>query len=233
MTKLATFLILGWTGLTQYMTNESFAGPEVGNGGDAIVCRGPKGEILSVEFFDLYEARTLRKIKPSWKDETASVEAKVLTALERIGTFSPKRSETYFSYFGSFLTDTRFLRGVRLEDIADSEHIFVPADCAIEQAAIQAKIRFEEDPRYVINEDLWQMMDTDSRASLILHEIIYREAILAGHKNSISVRYYNSLILSDRISQMSEIQYKQVMERIQLPEDASDLYVLFSPKADR
>ena len=42
------------------------------------------------------------------------------------------------------------------------------------------------------------MLDNNGKAGLILHELIYREAIEGGATESTAVRYFNSMLASNR-----------------------------------
>ncbi len=190
----------------------AFAGGSVGNGGDGIVCRsGTKPE---VETLDLYEARTMRGITAelggpqlSWRDKLDIA----LTRLEKIDHF---RAAHYQDRLNTFLSEASFIPGIKLIDIPDSQQVILPSQCTIEQVAIQKPPQFPGDAYYVVNKDLWDLMSTDNQAALVLHEIVYREAIEFGHQNSISARYFNSLVLSNRFDKIALNDYIHLLYRL-------------------
>ncbi len=173
-----------------------------GNGGDVVVCIAD-GRIQSVQFLDLYEAKTLRKIQYNLGDKNLSVQAKIELALTRLHLFSPVRGETYLAQSEAFFGEALFLKGVKLDDVPDAGYLALPVGCNIEQIVIQQEPRFPGDPRYTVSQDLWDFLDNDSKAALILHEVIYREAISYGHTYSIATRYFNSLIFGDQLKNLT------------------------------
>ncbi len=193
-------------------TQNSFAGHEAGNGGDVVLCRNSKGEVASVELLDFYEARVQRKIYNEidlFSDSHLEIAKKIIG---RLTEHSPIRVKRYLAMIESFHSETLFLSGVQLVDIPDSENIILPnPSCSIEQIAIQRSPVFPEDKRYTINQDLWDLLDEENRAGLILHEIVYREAISYGHENSIAVRYFNSYMFSNKFKNMSQKNFSDFM----------------------
>lgn len=167
----------------------------VGNGGDAVVCRDAGGAITTVELLDFYEARVARGQKLNLGDSTLPLADKVDLALDRMLRFSAYRTQMFKTWAGSFESERILLPNVKLVDIPDSAHIVVPNGCEIEQIAIQRDPQFEGDKRYTISKDLWDRLDTDNQAGLILHEIVYRDLKIT-QRNSISTRYWTSALAS-------------------------------------
>lgn len=175
----------------------SHAAKEVGNGGDAVVCRDSTGAIQKAELLDYYEARTLRALVPKFLD-TADYAGSLKLLLERLARQEPQRAAAYAKQAEGFTAEASILPGVELVDIPDSRHVVVPRGCAVEQAVIQNSPRFPRDKRYVVSKEIWDALDGANRAGLVLHELIYREAIDgAKADDSITVRYLTSLIAAD------------------------------------
>lgn len=174
-------------------------GFETGNGGGGVVCRTPSGSVESVELFDVYEGRTLRRQGVDLGAVSLSVDEKVEMAMKRLERLSPLRAALYRQEYGTFFSETLFLKGSQLVLIPDADPVAMPAGCAIEQLAVQRVPLFPEDKRYVIDQDLWDRLDSDGKAGLILHELIYREAIQYGHTKSVFARYLNMKLLSNEI----------------------------------
>jgi hypothetical protein len=61
--------------------------------------------------------------------------------------------------------------------------------------------------RFSIQRQLWAQLSHDDRAGLVLHEIIYREAIEKGHKDSRMARYLNALVGSQQLDHFTQAQY--------------------------
>lgn len=170
-------------------------GTEVGNGGDAVVCRSG-GKIVSAELLDYYEARVKYGLKLNLQ---GSVENMVDTALTRLAEVQDVKIPSYRSSALKFQEEALFVSGIELIDIPDSHHTFFPKGCQVEQVAIQIVPKLPLEKRYTINKDIWDAMSDLNKAGLILHEIFYRE--LLGD-TSIYVRYVNGLVSADRLAEM-------------------------------
>jgi len=179
---------------------KTFAGGgTVGNGGDVVVC---KDQVLML---DTYEALNLRNFKLGLGGPTDSVEAKIKLAVKRLAGVDPYRTAIIAYLASEFMNDTKFVRGVKLRDLKDSDEIFLPEGCGVEQIAIQNTKVVNSDPFYVVNADLWDRMDNDNKAILILHESIFRGA--EGAWPSPTVRLLNSMAFSTKLDGMKQFDY--------------------------
>lgn len=190
-------------------------GYEVLNGGDVVVCRNAASRITSVKMLDLVEAEILPRglvleLGPShW-----SAEDKVIYALERLKILDPERTSNYLEELGLFFESAVFLPNIELADIPDSHHIVIPANCTLKQIAIQiSNIDLPEPARIIIDRDLWDHLDNDNRAALMLHEIVYKEAISLGHKTSFRTRYLNGFICSQKAKEIDASRYRNTILR--------------------
>jgi hypothetical protein len=118
------------------------------------------------------------------------------------------------------MDEAKFLAGVKLTDIPDSQHIAIPAHCTVEQVAIQKLPAFPEDKFFTVNKDLWDRMDTANQAGLILHETIYRRFLKLRKpgttlSSSVAARYLTGYACSDRFAKMTLPEYFKLMERVQ------------------
>lgn len=199
MTKVLIFFLLGYS-IAQAKVDRKFEqimaerGNVVGNGGDVVFCPGEKG----ITLLDYFEAETLWQIKLDLGE--GDYRQKVINVLNRLQKISETRAKLYKKWFEEFEQNARFIPNIVFQDISDSSHVGIPHGCRIEQVAIQRTPQFDEDRRYLISKDIWDQLDEDSKAGLILHELIYREAINEfDHTNSIPSRYFNAKISSDQI----------------------------------
>lgn len=167
----------------------------VGNGGDAVVCTDSHGR-KTAELLDYYEARALRGIAIDLGPEELSVSEKVDMALSRLALSRPERAAGYAYRIENFYRDAQFLKGYRLQDIADSKHVSLPRGCEIEQLVIQRPVRPANEALFLVNEDIWDLLDNTNKAGILLHEAIYEEALQMNANNSINTRYLNSKISS-------------------------------------
>lgn len=194
-------------------------GSETGNGGDVMICRDHANNIVSIELFDYFEARTFRNIEIDLGLPDLPVAQKVELALRRLQKHSPTRMQKYLRWANDFMSETNFIDNSSLVDIPDSELLVKPQGCDMDQIAIQKTPEFKEDKRYLINQRLWKLMTSDQQAGLILHEIIYREAIEMGQKNSKKVRYFNSYLASKKfetlnLQEMIDLQSSSLFQEI-------------------
>ncbi|MBY0414370.1 MAG: hypothetical protein K2Q18_09400, partial [Bdellovibrionales bacterium] len=126
----------------------------------------------------------------------------------------------YEGYLKTFFLETRWLTSGVLTDIPDSDHIALPsADCKILQIANQSTPILNSDKRYLIDKNLFDNLDNDQKAALLLHEVIYREGIQIGHKNSISSRFLNSLIMSVDIDSLSIQDFSEILQKLGFEEN--------------
>ena len=198
---------------TAAMEEIDVKGVHLGNGGDVLVHRRPDGAILSAILLDFYESETQRGIIRDIGASDLSVEKKIEKVLNRIERLDQGRAHRYFGWYRTFLQESCFLSGVNLVDIPDSQHVQLPAGSgwAIEQIAVQREPRFPEDRRYIINKDLWDVLDNDSRAGLLLHEFIYRDAVTSGAQDSVGVRY---LLSASTATKIDEWDFKTYVDRL-------------------
>lgn len=167
----------------------SWAGGDIeGNGGDVVVCPGKNPFML-----DILEAK-YNGFKVDLGDSNLSVEKKLELAIARMRMQLPVFADNLSFYLNKFKEESVFLDDVTLVDIPDSQHVALPTGCHLQQIAIFEDLGIPHRKVYTIDNDLWEMMDNDNKAILILHEVIYRSAY--NHNNSIRSRYINGLIFS-------------------------------------
>lgn len=185
----------------------------VGNGGIAVVCRAPNGEIRSAELLDYYEA-SVRGIPIKLGGPNLSVQDKLKIMLSRLAERGDiNRSNLYRQWIGDFFSEkyTKFLRHTTLEKTNDVYNNSFPDGCGPEQLIIQQKPEFPEDRLWTVSQDIWDKMDNDNRAGAVMHEVMYREALNQKYgsipKDSRRIRYFNSYVAGDLLSGMTEEQY--------------------------
>lgn len=183
-------------------------GDSKGNGGDVIVCQKGKAP---VEVLDVFEARVMRGFQLELGGPGVSLEEKLNILINRLEAYSPGRASRYREWGDSFLSEAQFFRGMNFGDVEDSDHILIPSNCKLKQIIIQQKVDFPEDRRYMVNEDLWDQLDNDNKAALVLHELIYREL---QSETSVNVRYFNSFLFSNEISRLTHDEFKKLLERV-------------------
>jgi len=175
----------------------AFAGGEVGNGGNVIVCNDISGNVKSVEVLDYYELRLNGGVL-SLNPNLVTYQEKLSELFDQWIEFAPKRMAQYKKWLQEFQTEAGIYSGIEIPHIPDTGSIAIPQGCKPISIAFQ---RADDDifpgtKRYVINKDLWDYMNETQKAGLVLHELIYREAIKAGHPTSQPTRYFNGYLSS-------------------------------------
>jgi hypothetical protein len=163
-----------------FVSVTSYAGNERGNGGDVVICKNQNGQIISSEILDIYEGRTMRNIAPQLGSPSLELEKKLVLVTNRLTAISPTLASFITKEYEKFWSEVQFLDNVILNDIPDSDHLYIPKGCEIQQIAIQRKPEFAEDKRFFVSNDLWKTLNNDNKFALILHEIVYKMAIGNG-----------------------------------------------------
>ncbi len=189
---------------------------EVRNGGDAVVCRDEAGRLLSAKLLDFYEARHLGL---EINERPAGREPLQLTKniLSQIPEADSPRRRLLEQWVEVFLSEALFLEDVALVDVDDSNHIEVPRGCRLEQMAVHAEPTFPGQKRYTIDLELWNALGVRHKSGLILHEVLYRHAILYhGHEDSQHMRKWTAWLSSTSFQGASEAQYLEVLSQVGL-----------------
>ena len=193
----------------------SFANAKVvGNGGNGIICRNSSGAITSTELLDYYELRlngghlTLNENLGSYQDILKDL-------FDRWTEFAPVRMAQYKKWLNEFPQEAGIYNGVIIPDIPDTGSIVIPVGCELKPIAFQ---RPDEEvlpgvKRYTINRDIWDIMPELQKSGLVLHELIYREGIKAGHKTSFPTRYFNGYLSS---ATPNGVEYASIVSQVPL-----------------
>ena len=196
-------------------TVSGYAAQERG-GGNAVVCKNQNGAIKSVEFLDLYEARTVLKLQipPS----NLSVLKQATDAATKIGAGNAISSNSLIQKINDINSILNILpKGAGLIPIPDSDGIVLPKECGIVQIA-----RYESNETINIDGDLWEKLDSQNRAALLTHEALYWWMRLYGEttskltRNAIGVAFAGTLLLNV----------------YDIPEDATNLLRCFTGNSD-
>lgn len=139
------------------------------------------------------------------------VKAKAIVA--RLQLVDPVRAEIYKQKVETFVDNTRFFKG-RIISAQDTNRPYVPEGCVAEQIIAQRKPELPNDKLFNINVSFLKLLAED-QVGLILHEIIYAEALSIGKKNSRGSRYFNAWLASHET--FTEEEYKDVLSQAGLP----------------
>lgn len=193
---------------------QGFGGDDAGNGGHGVVCRDGAGNITSIELLDFYEARVLMHgLTPDLGNSSLSVDQKIDHALERISKLDPYRAFVWRLRAHDFLKYTLMVKE-KLPLVNDFGKLTLPPECSVEQIALQKKAEFPESKVFKVNARLWSLLDRDEQAGLILHEVIYEEAIRLSHKDSVHARYFNeNLTANGKLENLTGPEYIEFLRR--------------------
>jgi hypothetical protein len=172
-------------------------GSIAGNGGDVVYCANPQPGQKRIELLDLFESRVLQENAISLGEPAWDYLRRVRFVLDRLSKRDPKRAQIYWQQAQQFIDESEFVSH-ELPDIPDSKHIAIPKGCEIRQIVIQNPLALPGQKRFQVNNLLWNALDEENRAALVLHEVIYREALAHGHKNSINTRDLNVTLCSEK-----------------------------------
>lgn len=185
-----------------------FAGNEGGNGGDILYCKTSNG--VTTELLDTYDGRIFHGYYYTGLMGQSSDPVERLGSLfAEIEKISPFKARRYRLAAANFFKNVVWVHR-DLEDIPDSLHVSLPVDCELKQIAIQEKINGKV--RYTIDARLWNLLNVETRAALILHEIIYTDALASGATNSVSTREASSFLISQVFNNRNLYSYTEMVE---------------------
>lgn len=187
-------------------------GTETGNGGGVVVCRNKTTDAIEkVELLDYYEARVIRNLKLDLGADTLSYDEKAQSVLSKMEKLTPIRAAKYRKLYNKFFSEAVMVPDANLDYIDDAASVVVPIGCKKEQASILRTPEFPEDARYIISQILWDKLDNNSKAGLILHEIIYQEALSLGETTSKTTRYFVGKITSTEMANYTKDKFDTVI----------------------
>ncbi len=176
--KLSVLLILLISAVAQA------GGSRAGNGGDGVYCSSSPNQ-PRLQLLDFYELLFYDKVNVDLGNVNEDPVIKVTKIIDSFKKISPIRADLYKERLLNFFNRVQWSQAP-LQDVPDSNHIVLPVACEIRQLVIQSKVNGQ--PNYLVDQNLWLMLNGTQKAGLILHEVIYEEALEQGHENSINTR---------------------------------------------
>jgi hypothetical protein len=182
------------------------SGHEVRNGGAAVVCYAADGVTKnSIELFDYWEMKTVLGDSNGVDlgPETLSVSQKIELFAKRLDLVDPDRATRYRQTAQAIFTQMhRVLRDDLGATPIDDDRSAIPdpqGPCKKELFAVQIRLPAPGATRFMIRRDLYDspLTSNTTRAGIILHEIVYRDAISQGHLNSDEARRFHYVIASN------------------------------------
>lgn len=183
---------------------KTFAQNRVGNGGDVVTCKDKLPQVL-----DLYESAS--EIIAATETDYQKI---VSERLDLLAEAHKKTADQYRIKFSGILNDSDFKANAKLTDINDSEHLVLPKDCQLKQAAIRKNAIAKNEKLFLFDNDNWREMDSLNKAALIMHEVIYDHFYKLGERNSIKARKINALLFSKNFSKK---QFWELVQDLKIP----------------
>lgn len=186
-----------------------------GNAGFAIFCAGEtKPHVL-----DLYEVSQRHGLVPALSAKTTAVE-KAVDLLSRLNSLDPARAKTYRMWAQDFMGSASFMTSANeFVKTPDAGLVTLPVGCKLEQLVFQRNPSILNKSRYIVNSALWNQLDADNQAALLVHEVIYREFInsLSFEVTSERIRTFNALIHADGLQGLSQESYLALLQELHFP----------------
>jgi len=211
--------------LTLVSVSIAYADGREGNGRDVIICYNEPILDSDGNFNKNAKMRGKPELKDFWEGiqtiggskidfggPNLSYMEKVHYAIDRLATVDVYRANR----FRERLKDNLFFNIISRGSIPEIDDAYMPIKpkkdiakssyCYDTQVAVQRRHLRPFEYKVLIDEEIFSVMSSDHQAGLILHELVYEEDItLAGAKVSNKARYFNYLICSDYIANLSDI----------------------------
>lgn len=176
----------------------AWAGESSGGGG-AVVCYDARKEITSARLYDYFESDA-----KSWGFDrqlgaaSLSYPEKVRQAIQRFRIIDSFLAGILDNELDFFLTNHAFVGG-QLTGISDADPDVLPeVGCEIEQAAMQRTPQVPGDKYFMLSQRIWSALNSDDKAGLVLHELLYKYAREKFKlSNSRTVRYFTAFLSDD------------------------------------
>ena len=219
--------------VSTFLSVDAFAGGVrlVGSGGDVVVCESDDGS-KKYQILDVYEGQIIDPAMPNFDDLVGDEFSRARKLAFRLASKGPLLTEMILNYIS--LIENKGLKFVNgsIFDIKDSKHTLEPKSkkCKIEQLAVQTFELIRLPKIYYVNELIWNELELNQKAIIILHEAIFsiyienqsfsadlKKMLLSSKKmnrdfalsfaNSVGVRKLVWLMVTNKISQMSTYEY--------------------------
>lgn len=188
------FLMLAFSGQALAIDSRP-QGYERGNGGFLMSCSNQSFLGAGVFSVDHIEGTYLHTLPPAGSLKLLRDEVEIVRyILGKLQTVNPTRAELYTRWLHELLSTREFVKNFVFIPLPDSSTTMIPEHCKQEQAAIFITTPGQKKLRFLFNQSLWEQASILDRAYLLLHELIYREALLDenNHTNSVAARYLNA-----------------------------------------
>ncbi|NUN06422.1 MAG: hypothetical protein HUU57_11745 [Bdellovibrio sp.] len=175
------------------------SGYERGNGGQFISCNKESSLGAGIYSLDRAEGKFLFEMQPAAALNSFAGEFEIVSyILNQLAQVNPTRASLYRMWLQELIVNQEFTKDIYFQPLPDGNKVAVPRDCEVKQAAIFITEPSREKLRFIFDKDLWDQASPLDRAYLVLHELIYREALQEEnhHENSMATRYFNAWLFA-------------------------------------
>jgi hypothetical protein len=214
-------------------------GFSTGGGGNAVVCYNDDNMITSIELYDYYESLIKDKSKNKMIYlKGSTLEEKIKSAFSRmekrypdLGRELKNRALAVYSRIDQYmLTSDEAI----LTPVYDMNVSFYPnknnkdQKCPIVRFAVNDPSAIDGQNEFFFVKDLFynELTSPNTRAGIIMHEVLYEHARKNGAKNSEFVRWFNYLISTKKFETMGADDFKRL-------ESHPDAKFLLGPSMDK
>jgi hypothetical protein len=140
---------------------------------------------------------------------------KISFVLERFSKVAPVHAKVALAMARDLLLkDSRWVVNAEMPVIRDINISVLPRGALIVQSAIQRPLsqkNFPNTKTYIFDKDIFNLLDEDSKAGLILHEVFYRQTRFNNFEDSDFARTLTGLIVSEEISNYNSASFNKVL----------------------
>jgi hypothetical protein len=222
------------------LTQILHAGPRVGNGGGAWVCREESNQVRWLQLADLFEAKKEFNLNPA--NYSGTLEEIVDQALNRVVQVDPSLHDQ----LAVRLSRLNYLKAVpgRIiyqQDSLDSSNDFLFRSVPDEATCTGGFLNFEQVVNYgsddiiFMNQPLFEALSDFQKAALLFHEVIYaNRRSVNSEVSSVNSRRLNGLIFSNlndatlliESKKIHDVQILNGIVKRNLTDSAEDMQVL-------
>ncbi len=177
---------------------EKSGGVDGSGGGSVLDCKTPTGK----KYFQLmdYNEANRRNIETDLGPKSLSVAQKIEYVLNRLHKINPTRAERYAEFVNAFQQNSDRREKSNFGKTPDVNDEVIPKNCERVQVIIQINPELPGDKRFIINADIYDQLDSETQAGLILHEVVYYEQKMQSARR---VRYFNAWLASPAMEKIN------------------------------
>jgi hypothetical protein len=215
MSKLIILIMLTSLGISAQAAQER-------GGGSFEVCKDAQSN-LTVILQDYFEAQQATTLKIDMGPDGSDYAAKIRYVTDRLKKLDPVFARLIQDRADRFISETAFLDRSEIPDIYDKGPYLEPKKCSLVQVGANKVDPLPAEKKYLIDADLWKLADEQTKAGLVLHEVIYAAVREFGIKTSATTRYFNALISSTTITEFNNSQYIKLLTKMNWIDPSADM----------